>query len=970
MRKPFETGDAFAIPDLSRKFSLTPREAQISPWETPRLSPISRTTFNQPGQGREIDCVSFTEYSTDIGVLPIPVTSFALPTLDISKDDLLRVRNTKDEQESIGPFAYGPIPDVILSDSSSTCSECGEREDLEDALKDLWSAKDVLDPLPQLDVKTWEKFHDNSFTEPTNVFVSEAGPRVFDAFLLHNGKGQRQGSLLQPVVVLSSLIQLALARESLLFRYDEKEKVFQMVVEDIRMSGCSQESWRSLTYDFTAYGSSVRKAMRFASDVRSSNKASSTCIALASGINTMLSALEARLYQPLADTRTVLALQSLLQRPKLLLRGITDIIEQVRSFGDDSVRSMLFQLSQAVEYSAPWCRPVFDQLLVRVSQPWMESAEVLLGLRAAHGLSTTMMESTAKTNRQLALRSTGGNFGASFEFEEQTCRHQPTFVSDELAKMLLETQQSLSILRESEPDNPLAHANRLSSLKPPSLQWYFTFEASDANQARTQAYESRVLQALKEFDASGTFRLVEEPSDGDPVESINCFSDPPSHLSTLLKQIEDPLPSMVDPNSSSLTAAVCDSLDSTVPVPHRINSPPLSPSATLSFLPLVSTQSRVLAHSTLRLLFRTHRLRFHLRLLHSYPLFANGPFLVRLSHALFDSSLSSAAYQKGRIRSTTGTAGLQLGARETWPPTSSELRIVLMGVLTDSYLSSFPERGRLSADGGLINSGDLPGDLSFAIRHDMSDAELDKCLNADGLEALDFLKIAYKPPQPLDAVITNTALEKYDTVSRLLLRGARVGFIVKELMQHPRGAARERTIVQRFKIEARHFVTTVFGFFADSIAELWSIMEDRLDQIEEGIDCYEVGVEIEGIRGLRALHEEVLDRILAACLLRKRQEMVMKLLEEILRIVLDFAGRFRGSTHGRQDLVAKEKENDMERLYHTFGKKVELFITVCKGLQDQKSITGTKALFVGGRRGDEMGNGIGRLVLRFEMNGR
>ncbi|KAL8966039.1 MAG: hypothetical protein Q9183_003553, partial [Haloplaca sp. 2 TL-2023] len=946
-------------------------DAQRSPWETPGLSPISRTTFDQPGQEREIDCVLLTDQSTDIGVLPTPITSFALPALHISRDDPLRVRNTKDEQESIGPFAYGPIPDVIPSDSSSTCSDGREGEGPDDVLKDLWSAKDVLDPLPQLDVKTWGNFHDKSFKEPTNAFVSEAGPRVFDAFLCHDGKEQGQGSLLQSDVVLSSLIQLALARDSLLFRYDEKEKVFKTVIEDMRMSGYSQESWGSLTYDFTAYGSSVRQAMTFARDVRNSKKASSTCIALASGINTILSALEARLNQPLADTQTVLGLQSLLEQPKILLKGITDTVEQVRSFGDDSIPSMLFNLSQAVECSAPWCRPVFDQLMVRVSQPWMDSAEVFLGLRGADGLTTTAIKSTVKSSRQLALLSTGGDSGASFEVGEQIWPHRPTFVSDELAKMLLETQQSLSILQESEPDNPLAHANRLSSLKPPSLQWYFTFEALDEIQAQTQAYESRVLQALKEFDASGTSPLVEQPGDGDLVQSIDCFSNLPSHLSTLLKQIEDPLPSTVDPNSSSLAAAVCNSLDSTAPVPHHINSPPLSLSATLSLLPLFSTQSRVLAHSTLKLLFRTHRLRFHLRLLQSYPLFANGPFLVRLSHALFDTSLSSAAYQKGRIRSTTGSAGLQLGARETWPPASSELRIALMGILTDSYLSSVPEKVRSSADGGSMNSGDLPGDLSFAIRHDMSDAELDKCMDAGGLEALDFLKIAFRPPKPLDAVITITALDKYDTISRLLLRGARVGFVVKELMQHRRGAAREKSFVQRFKIEARHFVTTVFGFFADSIAELWSAMEDRLDQIEEGIDCYDVGIELEGIHGLRALHEEMLDRILAACLLRKRQEMVMKLLEEILGIILDFAGKFRGSTQGRQDsgVKEKEKENDMERLYRTFQKKVKLFITVCKGLQDQKSITGTKALFVGGRRGNEMGNGIGRLVLRFEMNG-
>ncbi|KAL8867532.1 MAG: hypothetical protein Q9174_005604, partial [Haloplaca sp. 1 TL-2023] len=189
MTEPFETGNAFAIPDIWRESSLSPSEAQKSPGETPRLSPISRTTFDRSSRQCEIECGSLTEDSAGPLGIAIPITSFALPTLDISEDDPLRARNTKHEQESIGPFAYGPIPDIVPSDTSSTSSECGETEGPGDALTDLWSAKDVLDPLPQLDIQTWEIFHDKSFKEPPNVLVSEAGPRVFDAFIRHDPKG-------------------------------------------------------------------------------------------------------------------------------------------------------------------------------------------------------------------------------------------------------------------------------------------------------------------------------------------------------------------------------------------------------------------------------------------------------------------------------------------------------------------------------------------------------------------------------------------------------------------------------------------------------------------------------------------------------------------------------------------------------------------------------------------------------------
>lgn len=299
-----------------------------------------------------------------------------------------------------------------------------------------------------------------------------------------------------------------------------------------------------------------------------------------------------------------------------------------------------------------------------------------------------------------------------------------------------------------------------------------------------------------------------------------------------------------------------------------------------------------------------------------------------------------------------------------WPPASSELRIALMGILTESYCDS-PEGKHRSERGR--DKGELPGDLSFAIRNDMSDAELEICMNKDGLEALDFLKVHYRPPKPLDVVITESVLEKYDRLSRLLLRGARVGFVVKEMMQHRREDMRKKKrfagVVQRFKIEAFHFVTTVFGYFANSIEELWVAFEKRLDVIENSIDCYDVGRQVEGVHRLRSLHEEVLDRILAACLLRKRQELVMRLLEEILGLVLDFARM------ARDEGDAEDKEGEVVKRYKAFRKKVRVFVTVCRGLQDQKSMADRKGLFDGGRKGEERGNGIGRLVLALEMNG-
>src|SRR5579871_2396255 len=85
-----------------------------------------------------------------------------------------------------------------------------------------------------------------------------------------------------------------------------------------------------------------------------------------------------------------------------------------------------------------------------------------------------------------------------------------------------------------------------------------------------------------------------------------------------------------------------------------------------------------------------------------------------------------------------------------------------------------------------------------------------------GLEALDFIQLLYKPPFPLDAVITSSILEKYDRIFLFLLRLFRMQYVASQLFRD----AASRTsfaqgtdpLAQRFRIEAHHFITTIAGY--------------------------------------------------------------------------------------------------------------------------------------------------------------
>ncbi|KAI4243867.1 MAG: hypothetical protein L6R40_003249 [Gallowayella cf. fulva] len=978
-----EKGDAFAIPDFRHESLFAGAEAPGCAPEVDGLSPFSTLLLQE--RTFVADNLGFcADLEPDDRMLFLREIPTALPTLEFSSEDPLQTSKSCDVEPDDGsmPFIYGPLEAIESLEQSSISSEEG-REDSDDIVEDVWSGKDILEPIAtQAQINGWETIHAESIREFRQVYPSEAGPRLYGAASSREVKpginktdDHQPSATLDSDAVLSSVVQLALGRESLLYQYNKDKARFQPAEESIRMSGYASENFNDLIKDLVSCGSHIRRLKDYFETMQRSRKALASSVALASGIHTIVSTLEAQMSGPLASVKTLPQLQALVIRPGSILRSLSSLLDLADNLeDDDDILSVLFDFAQDLEHSAAWYSPIFNQLVDHVSRPWLESIEAAIGLNRGHTLRTTCLNAIVDRRKEHLVDTV---LGAALEDGEDPRRRMPKFISSSMSETILENEESLRLLQVHQPGHTLVRPQPVFSVEPLSLQWHSSWQDIEIMEAQVQAYEHGVLQALKDLNSSGTFdppkkSVIEEF----PEVPLHCSVEP--DVSNLLAHTETPFLYLFQTTPSPLSTTVSQTLSTTL-LPHNNPSdsftslvqpdspkpPPLSLVPTLSFGPMLTAQSRLLSHSTLQLLCRTHTLRSHLRLLHSYLLFADGPFLVHLSHALFDPTLSSAAYQKGRIQAET--AGLQLGSRASWPPASSELRITLVGILSESYHSSFPKASVVASRDG-NHKRELPGGLNFAIRNDMTDAELEKCMDADGLEALDFLKIQYKPPKPLDVVITDAVLEKYAKISRLLLRGARVGWAVKEMLKHRRGSHRERRgsgLMQRFKIEARQFVTTVFGYFGDAIEELWVAFEQRLDCIEASIDHYEVGRKVEGLYRLRDLHEEVLDRILAACLLRTRQKLVMDLLEEILRLVLQLAKCARERSNDEGD----GGEEEIKELYEQWRMKVRVFVTVCRGLQDEKNVVARQDLFDGGKRGEEQGNGIGRLVLALEMNG-
>jgi hypothetical protein len=226
-------------------------------------------------------------------------------------------------------------------------------------------------------------------------------------------------------------------------------------------------------------------------------------------------------------------------------------------------------------------------------------------------------------------------------------------------------------------------------------------------------------------------------------------------------------------------------------------------------------------------------------------------------------------------------------------------------------------------------------------------------------------------------------LFKYDQLFKLLLRVVRMLCVVSALFRD----ATDRTsywqgldfVAQRFRIEAHHFISSVSVYFFDTgIESTWRIFERKLDEIQERINTDDSNVALgqnEGLDKLRDYHERVLDRIMFALLLRKRQQPVMQLLEEIFTLILRF------SKHSRQRALGMKRklgaDDEVREIYLKFRKKVGVFITVCRGLGEKTKGYGEKKALnnrlseqAGLFHGDDLAeeNTIVQLLARLEMS--
>lgn len=832
---------------------------------------------------------------------------------------------------------------------------------------DFWLSADN-DFVGAPEYKTWEGFENLNHESFSQMFISEAGPAVFDA-LVANKKDPNDdtGDILDNTSYCACLLTLALGRSSLLFTWDQPKNSFVKTAPRLRTSGLTLDLVRALDKLCLDCGNCIRHLQYF-SEATYAASATPTRIALAGVIDRLVITVRSELSVRSRNVKSILQLQSLVRPVQSILSYFKSLVKKVApQKSDEAMLSCLFEEVQSAEYRNGLLRATTREVLKIVSRPWIEFVEEWTGLRNEQGIPITK-EGPGKGFVKVADKMWVDDQG--FELEEADYfldpAKVPTFLPEDMVNTIFETGRNIRFLREHHPDHPLSRPDTVDLASPPKLEWQFDWDALSKLEARVAQYRDAVARAL-----DGTLQTSISDSSATPpspvaAADLTVFGQLPSQIQSSLlaslNKLNQPLksPSPTDPLSSLLHSHLYSPLDSTSLDPHSSLIPHLS------FNPLIQAQSTLINQACIALLFTHHNLRQHIGLLHQYFLLSNGLLVSRLSHALFDPDVSTAERKAG-VALRGGMMGLRLGGRKTWPPASSELRLALMGVLVDCY-APFQAEIKRGQNKKAEKNTLLPGDLSFAVRGDLSQEEIDRCMDADGLEALDFLRLTYTAPKGLGGVIVPGVLVKFDRIFRLLLRVMRMGWVVNELFRvvgddvsDGDGAA-----ALRFGIEARHLVNQIMRYFFETgIRAPWDRFQEWLDGVEAEVNKGEGKFSPDIVRDRL---DGTLDEIMSVLLLRKRQMPIMKLLEEVFGVVLRFS-RVMRIRRVERHLKGKETEllDSPEEMYKVLRKKIGVFITVLRGLSEKMAAGGvTSGKGTKGRRGE---NTVEQLLVMLDMEG-
>ncbi|KAI5305468.1 hypothetical protein KEM56_004344 [Ascosphaera pollenicola] len=849
--------------------------------------------------------------------------------------------------------------------SSGPDSETSGLDNLnENVQEDVWLLSEIPDLISgRKPLKTWDNFAKRLVKDSGPLYLSEAGNEGYDAFLAYRTGYSASGRLAPSALFISCLCLTQIGCNSIFFRFDDKSNKFVRLVDDVRISGVSLPAITSLIDDVLLCGTRMRQIERFVESTSIDVNRPVPIFGLARASFLLHGSIRQQLSEVYLQEPSLLKLTVLSRRLVCFLDPITSIIDSCReSASDGEMITAIFRECTLHANQSTWLSGILHQIITLVTLNWLSLVESWIGLRP---YPCTVIELNRNGKGFVRASCTLGTdakkpHGVLVEFDYHP-EAMPEFLPMEYRDQIFESGKNLRMLKTCHPHHPLvlqsgpaAHANLHLEI---TLDW----EDIERIQDKASQYEKELRsEILKYYQETGSVtsgdigtadevdvNVIEEPNmatDAFDLFDIDCADASanglPMHQALL---------------SSRIYSCIKESkfLDLEAPLEAgNIFGPPLSSSIYYSFAPVISAQTRMITYSCLELLFQGHHIRTHLDTQWRFQLMCDGVFSSRLSMILFDSEMHSGERKRGVATAGVST-GLRLGSRDTWPPATSELRLVLMGLLSECYHGSGKQAGLRKGTQG--DDKDLPGGLSFAIRQ-LSGDDLRKFKDPNSVEALDFLRLLYTPPPVLETVFTPKALDSYDLIFKHLLQLTRLLAVVRNLARH--SAAQQNscnewtTKLHLFRMEALHFVESLAEYiFQVGIGRAWQRWDNALEKIETGTATGDIDQTLAYARSLRHLrehHEDVLYQIRFALFLTKRHAQANKLLEDIFGTILLFApvSKTLANATDDDDLDFSALGKRVSQLHIIFKKQTHEF------LQFLRDLSGDRGGISSGRRSD------------------
>lgn len=663
---------------------------------------------------------------------------------------------------------------------------------------DVWNF-DTEPPQPPTGPRlhTWEAFQPGKDRPLHPAYFSEAGDGAFNAVFQQR---EHSNGVIQHNVTLRACCSLVLGRSSVLFQWDPTKRSFVSTLQRVSLPGMSLMGSQELLQRFLDTGTAFRELCTFVA--QPSIRVCTAMVALRRSLSAVLDHLERHFCEEIIHVRSLLQLQNVSARPLSILGQLHAFVGSLRrDLIDEELISTLSNEVTHLAESGSMLTGMMSEILSGASMPWLQRMAEDLGLSAS------------MRNSNCAPPTDGSASTASDLMPEAP------FLEIEDTRTLSSVRRSIRLLRQHVPDHPLVDPQS-AALGLDVIQTAPDHDIATFLQ-RADEYKAHMAEEM-ELHRQGVRRagtIAKSPLGNESSSTID--SEGPFALSGLgdIADLGDEMPIAGPPEVQvyhSLQKAVEATLGSTTDRPDNISVGGLS-DVLFPLRPFIDAQASLVNGAVAEYLFNKYKLLDHLQLHRSYHLFGNGDFVTRLATALFSDDVQTAERKRGNIP-TSETMGLRLGSRESqrWPPASSELRLTLLNVLSDSYVTSDAQRQ---------GTTQLPGGLSFAIR-ELTDAEIDRVMDPTSIYALDFLRLQYTPPSPLADIFTPAIVQHYDSIFRTLLVHVRVLHATSQLSAlcnktNPRTTRqtpnKELLSLRRFAWKARHFSTTIFSHFTDTV---------------------------------------------------------------------------------------------------------------------------------------------------------